>query len=102
MIPLAGGAAAIRVCRFRLETVYPPHVRASNRNFDIHFEVIDGHDGSVLWRSDGISCNAWNARDKAEAEGRMWLDTNYPDHEDPAAYWDQEGADNPAPETTEA
>lgn len=64
----------------------PQHVE---RGFEA-FDVVDNATGSVLFESSVAAHSGWE-RGPVHEEALAWLSENYPDHDDPAAYWPKSG-----------
>jgi hypothetical protein len=43
----------------------------------------------VLWSSDFVGERDFKAQDKNSAEARKWLNENFPQRDDPFAYWNE-------------
>jgi hypothetical protein len=52
-------------------------------------QVVDKSTEKVLWSSDFVGERDFKAQDKNSAEARKWLNENFPQHDDPFAYWNE-------------
>lgn len=52
-------------------------------------QVVDKSNGKVLWSSEYVGERDYDAQDKNSAEARKWLQENFPQHDDPFAYWNE-------------
>lgn len=50
-------------------------------------QVVDKSNGKVMWSSEYVGERDYDAQDKNSAEARKWLQENFPQHNDPFAYW---------------
>lgn len=52
-------------------------------------QVVDKATDNALWVSEAAGDRDYDAQDKNSAEARKWLNENFPQHEDPFAYWNE-------------
>jgi hypothetical protein len=52
-------------------------------------QVVDRSTEKVLWSSDFVGERDFKAQDKNSAEARKWLNENFPQRDDPFAYWNE-------------
>lgn len=67
------------------------HIRRSRRfNTDVYHQdgVVATDCGRVIKNFGKVDRRAWNEQDAKGEEARAWLTANYPDWENPDAYWD--------------
>lgn len=52
-------------------------------------QVVDRSTEKVLWSSDFVGERDYDSQDKNSAEARKWLNENFPQRDDPFAYWNE-------------
>ena len=52
-------------------------------------QVVDKSTEKVLWSSDFVGERDYDSQDKNSAKARKWLNENFPQHDDPFAYWNE-------------
>jgi len=57
------------------------------KNDDRTPRVIDAGTGEIVWMGEPSPPSDWAAIEVQEEAGRAWLLENYPDYQNPAAYW---------------
>lgn len=68
------------------------YVRVTRRYYDAEQETdaaVLAADGAVLFESARVPQNHFKTINQIEAAAHAWIRANYPDHENPLAYWDQ-------------
>lgn len=51
------------------------------------YQVVDGADSKVLWVSDTAGVKDYDKQDQNRYAARRWLDEQFPNHNNPFAYW---------------
>ena len=57
------------------------------KNGDRTPRVFDAVSGETVWMGEPCASSDWTAIEAQEEAGRGWLLENYPDYQNPAAYW---------------
>lgn len=71
-------------CRYRLETYADKEVDGVKMRV---CQIVDSADNSVLWVSNTAGLNDYSKQDQNYDAAKRWLAEQFPDHNNPFAYW---------------